>query len=300
MGKNENESEVPMEKIDLQGQPLDLDLTMSCGQAFRWRKRRDGTWSGVVRDKLVELDIRDGTLYWRTSPHSDQALVEDYLRLNDDVDAIYAVLSDMDDHLASLIDRFRGLRILRQDPTETLFSFVCSAANNIPRIMNAVEELAVTYGNLVCELGGLCYYAFPISEVIAGADPTPLHDTKTLGFRGRLIKGVAKELLMRGDNWLPSLRNASYSEAKSSLVELPGVGSKIADCVCLFSLDKDEAVPIDTHIRQIAHKLFLPELKTKTLTDGVYRCITNVFSQRYGKYAGWAQQFLYYEDLSRK
>ncbi len=299
MGKNENESEVLMEKIDLQGQPLDLDLTLSCGQAFRWRKRKDGIWAGVVRDKLVELDIRDGVLYWRTSPHSDQALVEDYLRLDDDVNAIYSTLSEMDDHLSALIARFKGLRILRQDPFEALYSFVCSAANNIPRIMNAVEELAVTYGDLVCELGGSCYYAFPVTKAIAGADPVPLHNTKTLGFRGRLIKGVAKELLIRGENWLPFLRNVSYSEAKSSLVELPGVGAKIADCVCLFALNKDEAVPVDTHIRQIAHKLFLPELKTKTLTDGVYRCITNVFSQRYGKYAGWAQQFLYYEDLIR-
>ncbi|MCE5324169.1 hypothetical protein LLG46_12760 [bacterium] len=287
-----------MEKIDLQGQPLDLDLTMTCGQAFRWHKR-GGVWSGVVKDKLMELDIKDGSLLWRTYPHSDRPLVEEYLRLNDDVNAIYAELGKSDPHLAELTERFHGLRLLRQDPTEALFSFVCSAANNIPRIMGAVETLAVTYGELVCELGGSCYYAFPTPEAIASADPAALHNNKALGFRGRLVRNVALEIVKRGSGWLSSLREASYADDKQVLLELPGVGPKIADCVCLFSLDKDEAVPVDTHVRQLAHRLFLPDLKARTITDNVYRCISCTFGSRYGKYAGWAQQFLYYEDLMK-
>jgi len=288
-----------MERIDLQGQPLNLDLTMSCGQAFRWRKRSDGVWGGVVRDKLVELDLKDGCLLWRTSPRGDRALVEDYLRLAEDVNAIYAALSDMDPHLAGLTDKFRGLRFLRQDPTEALLSFVCSAANSIPRIMIAVEALAIQYGELICEVGGSCYYAFPTPEAIASADPAELKVTPSLGFRGRNIRTVALQLLERGDGWLGSLRDSTYPDAKKALVELKGVGQKIADCVCLFSLDKDEAVPVDTHVRQLAHRLFLPEMKARTITDGVYQSITQTFHARYGKHAGWAQQFLFYEDLLR-
>ena len=81
-----------MERIDLNGQPLNLDLTLACGQAFRWRKRDDGIWRGVVSDKLVELLVDGDALFWRTYPSHDKALVEDYLRLSDDVNAILAEL----------------------------------------------------------------------------------------------------------------------------------------------------------------------------------------------------------------
>ena len=152
-----------MERLYLKKQPLDLDYTLGCGQAFRWRKRPGGLWSGVVRDKLVELAVEDGFLLWQTYPESDRALVEDYLRLSDDVNSVYASLSAADPHVAGAIRKFHGLRPLRQDPTETLLSFVCSAANSIPRIMDSVEELARLFGELVCVKEECCYYALPES-----------------------------------------------------------------------------------------------------------------------------------------
>ena len=103
----------------------------------------------------------------------------------------------------------------------------------------------------------------------------------------------------RGPDWLISLRGVPYSQAKSELLKIKGVGEKIADCVCFFSLDKDEAVPVDTHVRQLAHRLFMPEMKAKSITSAVYRRITEVFAERYGPLAGWAQEFLFYEDLLR-
>lgn len=290
---------VNMEKIDLQGQPLDLDFVFTCGQAFRWRKRDDGVWNGVVRDKLLELKVEDGFLLWRTYPHADESLVKDYLRLNDDVNAIYSALAACDPHLAELTERFFGLRFLRQDPTETLLSFICSAANSIPRIMAAIELLSSQYGNLVCEKENLCFYTFPPVQTLADADRVALERTAGLAFRGANIKLVAEQILDRGEGWLLSLRDVDYHRAKSALMEIRGVGAKIADCVCLFSLDKYESVPVDTHVRQVAHRFFLPDLKAKSVTDAVYRRVVEAFQERYGHYAGWAQQFLYYEDLLR-
>ncbi|MCL5104215.1 MAG: hypothetical protein M1133_08885 [Armatimonadetes bacterium] len=288
-----------MERLDLQGQPLDLELTFNCGQAFRWRRRPDGVWSGVVRDKLVELATRDGQVMWRTNPASDLPLVRDYLRLSDDVNAIYAHLSATDPHLAALIERFHGLRLVRQDPTETLLTFICSAANSIPRIMTAVESLSERYGGLVCEQGGICYYAFPRVETVAKSHSSALESTRGLAFRGRNLKMVAEQVWERGEGWLASLRGMSYAHARAELLGIHGVGRKIADCACLFSLDKDEAVPVDTHVRQLAHRLFLPQMKERTVTEAVYRRIVESFIERYGRYAGWAQEFLYYEDLLR-
>lgn len=288
-----------MEKIDLQGQPLDLDLTLSCGQAFRWYKHDNGLWSGVVQNKLMELVVKDDLLFWRTYPEDDRELVHDYLRLSDDINGIYSILSKADPYLGELIKTYRGMRLLRQDPSEALLSFICSAANSIPRIMNAVETLSRNYGDLVCEREKICYHAFPRVEVIANADVNVLRKIPSLAFRGKNIKLVAQQILERGDGWLMALRGLPYKKVKQDLIEFNGVGAKIADCVCLFALDKDESVPVDTHVRQLAHRLFLPEIKAKSLTNSVYRQITDAFIQRYGKYAGWAQQFLFYEDLMR-
>jgi N-glycosylase/DNA lyase len=286
-------------ELNLNGQPLDLGLTLSCGQAFRWRQKADGVWSGVVRDKLVELALEHHVLLWRTYPEDDPDLVRDYLRLGDDVNAIYAHLSGSDPHLAESVRRFHGLRLVRQDPAETLLSFVCSTANSIPRIAASIEALAERYGTLVCEINGSCYYTFPTVRSIACCSDRLLDRHQLLGFRDRTLRDVAGQVLERGDGWLLGLRQASYADAREQLLEIKGVGRKIADCVCLFALDKDEVVPVDTHIRQIATERWMPDLRTKTLTDAVYSRITAEFVDRYGGFAGWAQQFLYYEDLTR-
>ncbi len=286
-----------MNWIYLQNQPLNLDLTFTCGQAFRWQRQPDGFWHGVVRDKLVKLAVQDGYLLWRTFPEDDSGLVENYLRLSDDVKAVYGELSSRDSHLASLIERFYGLRLLRQDPTETLLSFACSTANSIPRIVRAVEKLAAQYGDMICEHDGKCYYTFPPIERLAEADPDLLSKSTSIGFRSKNLKLIAQQILMRKSDWLLSLRDVSYAEARSQLISLHGVGLKIADCVCLFSLDKDEAVPVDTHVRKVVQRLGMLELLGKSLTETVYKRIAKVFAERYGALAGWAQQFLYYEDL---
>ncbi len=171
--------------------------------------------------------------------------------------------------------QFRGLRLLKQDPAEALLSFVCSAANSIPRISAAIEALAQRYGEMVCEFDGGCYYRFPAVESIAGCEESLLDRSEVLGFRDRTLRDVACQVIRKGDGWLDGLRSANYSEARDELVTLRGVGRKIADCVCLFALGKDEAVPVDTHIRQIAERLWMPHLKTKSITAAAYDRIAN-------------------------
>lgn len=288
-----------VEKYDLKGQPLNLDITLVSGQAFRWQKTPNGVWSGVVRNKLMELATGDGVLYWRTYPDDDLPLVHDYLRLEDDVNAIYNAISSDDPHMGELIEQFYGMRMLRQDPSETLLSFICSAANSIPRIMTAIATLSAKYGERVCEKEDLCYFAFPSVTKLAEVEKNDLEHISALAFRGANLKSVAEQILEKGEGWLASLRGVSYCSAREQLLTIKGVGSKIADCVCLFSLDKDEAVPVDTHVKQLAQRLFIPDMKAKSITDGVYKRICEAFLERYGKYSGWAQQFLYYEDLLR-
>lgn len=285
-----------MNAINLNKQPLNLDYIFNCGQAFRWQRSSDGIWYGVVQDKLVELKHEDNILYWETHPIADEGLVRHYLRLDDDIKQIYEYLSEKDNHLASLINKYRGLRVLRQEPTETLFSFMCSAATSIPRISASISELSNRYGEIVCYKNTVYYKSFPTIKTLADANVDDLRAIKTLAFRGRNIHLAANQILEKGDNWLPSLKEISFDDARNELISIRGIGEKMADCICLFSLDKDEAVPIDTHIRQVAMKI-IPDIKCKTITNSVYKCIRNAFFNRYGEYAGWAQQFLFLDDL---
>jgi 3-methyladenine DNA glycosylase/8-oxoguanine DNA glycosylase len=93
--------------------------------------------------------------------------------------------------------------------------------------------------------------------------------------------------------WLEGLRALPYGEAKAELTQIRGIGAKIADCVSLFSLGKDQAVPVDTHIWAVAKELFSAQVPTRSLTPSTYEAIAGMFVQRYGPYAGWAQEYLY-------
>jgi 3-methyladenine DNA glycosylase/8-oxoguanine DNA glycosylase len=100
--------------------------------------------------------------------------------------------------------------------------------------------------------------------------------------------------------WLASLRYQPRAACKRELMGFFGVGEKIADCVCLFSLDKDDAIPVDTHIWRIARARYAPELAGRSLTPAAYARVGEAFRERFGPRAGWAQQTLFYQAAARK
>jgi N-glycosylase/DNA lyase len=142
------------------------------------------------------------------------------------------------------------------------------------------------------------FHAFPTLDMLADADETVLR-ADLWGYRAPRVIALARHLQSLPSGWLGRLRDAPYAEARAALMALDGVGAKLADCVCLFALDKDEAVPVDTHVRQIACRLFLPEMEGRTLTPRVYDALADAYRARFGPYAGWAQQYLFFGELHR-
>lgn len=279
---------------------LNLERTLTCGQAFRWKLDQEGWWSAPVQNKLIRIRRTDDGFMWETHPgEPDSGLIIDYFRFSDDVPSIYSNLAEKNGHIAGLLKTYEGLRLLRQQPTETLLSYICSTANSVTRISRAIDELSRKLGDFIVRAGGIDHYSFPDIQTLALVDPDELSGIGSLAWRGRSMVSVAQQLLEREPGWLEQLKREPYEYAKAELVKLRGVGAKIADCVCLFSLDKDEAVPVDTHIRQVAARYFMPDLTTKTITPAAYSKIVQVFHNAFGHYAGWAQEFLYLEDLSR-
>lgn len=283
------------------GTPLHLTATLSSGQSFRWRRDAGGVWLGAVESAAAALWQEDGRpdspLYWQTFPESDRwDILADYFRLDVDLEALYNTWRRAEPSMGPALLDFRGLRLLRQPPFECLIAFQCATCNTVVKIERTVAKLAERYGDPLPALARL--HAFPTPAALAAADEAVLR-SDLWGYRAPRVIAIARLLLDKPENWLISLRGRPYTEAKSALMELPGIGAKVADCICLFALDKDEAVPVDTHIRRIASRLFALRTMGKSLTPRVYDAISDAYRERFGDHAGWAQQYLFFGSLRR-
>lgn len=244
-------------------------------------------------------EIGDAT---ETKP-DDNSLQDDllrkYFRLDVSLKQHYAQWSKKDPYFKTAAEKFTGVRILCQDPVENLFCFICSSNNNIARISSMVEKLCVLYGNKIADVDGTIYYDFP--PLVALTDPSVEKSLRDAGFgyRAKFInQSACKIMQMGGTEWLKLLQSLSYKEAKMELMKLPGIGAKVADCICLMSLGHLEAIPVDTHIYQIAVQRYLPHLRgRKTVTDKIYNEIGDHFRSLYGSLAGWAHTILFCADL---
>ena len=178
-----------------------------------------------------------------------------------------------------------GVRILRQDPLETLLAFICSSNNNISRISKMMNQLCRHYGNLLGSYRGHEHHTLPTLESLSGEEET-LRGL-ALGYRGKYIAQTSSHILDRcPEGWLESLKCLDYQEAWLKLQELPGVGPKVADCVCLMGLGMNCAVPVDVHMSRVASRIFRLKGVGKSLSLSAYReigqLLTNVaFTEAY-------------------
>ena len=226
-------------------QCLDLGLTLDCGQAFRWEKQTDGSYSGVAGGYYLNIHKDGGDLILKnTSEESFYSFWKDYFDLDRDYAAICSRLQQ-DELLASTIDEYYGIRILRQDSWEALCSFVISQQNNIKRIKLIINRLCTAYGE---DLGG-GHFTFPSAERLAALSE---EDFRALGagyrakYLERLSKGVAG-----GEIDLDKIKNLPLDEARKELLNIYGVGIKVADCALLFGFDFYSAFPVDVWMKRV-------------------------------------------------
>ena len=263
------------------------DQIFDCGQCFRWEKNSAGLWQGIAggRRAAVEYDaagadcsayadcgtgvlrIEDSLLrsggctreealkYWRN-----------YFDLDRDYGAIKKKLTEDDPVMEEAISYGRGIRILRQEPWETLISFIISQNNNIPRIKKCIEALAETLG----EKGNL-----PSPEVLAKADLEDLAGCR-LGYRDKYLIEAAGQYLMWG---MPG--------TAQELQRFSGVGPKVANCIALFGLGLVDSFPIDVWMRRVMNRLYgFEESDTKGMAAFA--------GEKFAPYGGIAQQYLFY------
>ncbi|MDA4125360.1 MAG: hypothetical protein OK438_07960 [Thaumarchaeota archaeon] len=287
--------------------PFSLDLTLQSGQVFRWENRGEW-WYGVVSGGVIKMKQEGDSL--RCISGSDLlngAFVRSYFRLDDELEQILGSVMK-EDRMTQAVQKFYGLRLIRQERWECLASFVLATNSNIPRIRKMVEAVCSKYGEpLVFE--GIRYSSFPKPEVLAAATVAELRECG-LGYRAPFLKHVASSI-DEGKVDFSELTLRDYEDARKILLTklfgeklLLGVGPKVADCVLLYSCEKDEAFPIDVWIaRELATSypnLLTKELKRKLgperkskLGRGDYERLSASVRSYFGEHAGYAQQYLF-------
>jgi N-glycosylase/DNA lyase len=207
-----------------------------------------------------------------------------------------------DAHISKAIKEFWGLRIIRQDPWECLISYICATYKSIPAIKHMLNNLSKKFGKKVI-LDGFDFYTFPEIEKLSNATLKSLEECR-LGYRAKFLLETSKRIFENKVE-LERLKQLPYERAKKELCSFPGVGPKVADCVMLFSLDKQEAFPVDVWVKRVilnhyAEKLpieFVQKLlHCDSLSNSDYKKL-NTFGRTYfGKYAGYAQEYLYHYE----
>jgi N-glycosylase/DNA lyase len=262
---------------------FNLDYTLDSGQVFRWEKN-GGWWTGIVGNQVIRLSQnREELLIDSKLPHT---FFSRYFRLDDDLPAVYDSIN-RDLLIDRAINKYRGLRLIRQDPWECLISYMLATASSIPTIQMRIDLLSRIFGQELEE----GYFSFPDPETLANADLSMLDKCK-LGFRTERIKAAAKEVAS-GELDLNIFRDLEYRYARERLMKLRGIGEKVADCTLLFAFEKMEAFPVDTHIRQI--------IQYYHIDDSFFESCSNLSRmgdwgrEYFGPYCGYAQQYLFYQ-----
>lgn len=278
---------------DLQSlhQSFDPVVSINSGQVFLWEKRGD-SWYGIHGERVVRLTRVDGHVEFAAFPE-DSSCDHRIFRLGDDVKSIFGEIS-RDPFVRRLVKTYPGLRLMRQKPYQCLFSFVCASNTNIPMIRRMLYNMTRKFGR-PARVDGMEFFTFPSAADINRAGIDELRDCG-LGYRAKAIKAAAGAIAT-GQLDFEMLKSVTYEEAKKELLQVYGIGNKIADCVLLFSLEKLDAFPIDVWIaRALAgHYKWLHEKKFgDKITPRQYEQLSDSARKYFGKYAGYAQQYLYY------
>lgn len=269
----------------------DLGATLDSGQAFRWTTR-DGGWEGVVAGRWVRLrQGREGIEAMTMGAPGDWEWLRHYLQPDEDLKRILDTFP-ADPPLREAVAACRGLRLLRQDPWECLASFLLSSTKQIVQIRQIVELLCQRFGDPVAAPAGAgTARAFPTAERLADAGEDALRACR-MGFRARYLGRTAKAVAT-GAIDLRAISRLPLAEARGRLMELDGVGRKIADCVLLFAFGFFEAFPVDVWVMRV-----LEESYFRGRRPGRARLMA--FSEsHFGPFGGYAQQYLFH-DARRK
>ena len=281
------EQEYEIKNID----SFELADIFDCGQCFRWNKQNDGSYTGVFKNNVLNVQKQRETVIFKGICNGDiEETVRDYFDLDIDYEDIKKQLSKIDENVKTSVEYGKGIRILNQDLWETIISFIISANNNIPRIKGIIERLSKAYGK-ESDWNGNKYYTFPTAEELKDVSVEDFRKLGT-GFRDIRLYETTHMILDGKVNLEQLQNNPNTIEVREQLLSLSGVGPKVADCILLFStLKRFEVFPIDVWVRRVMNELYIKNPDENKVNK---KEIEKLAKEKFGNLAGIAQQYLFY------
>lgn len=270
---------------------FNLTHIFECGQCFRWNENIDGSYTGIVKENVINIKMNNKDIYVKSFGKENlEELFYNYFDMKRDYDKIKNKLRKIDEHMEKSILYGEGIRLLNQDLWETIISFIISANNNIPRIKGIIERISKKYGNQIV-WNGEEYYTFPTPEQLGKASVEDLRKLG-LGFRDIRVFETTQKVLNKEIDLHKLHAELDTEIVREKLLELPGVGPKVADCILLFStLKRFNVFPIDVWVRRVMNDLYI---KNEDETKVDKKLILGVANEKFGDLCGIAQQYLFY------
>ena len=271
---------------------FDAKAIFTCGQAFRWYEEKNGSFTTVHLGRVLNvLNEDDKVIFKGTNLEEFNEIWIDYFDLNTDYQSIRKSLAN-NKILANAMEYGKGIRILNQNHFEMLISFIISANNMIPRIRKSIEVISMRYGKFICQDENRKYYSFPTVDELSKATVEELREFAKVGFRDKRIFDTVN--MIKNENIdLDSFENLKTDNLREELLKFSGVGNKVADCIMLFSYKRGEVFPVDVWNKRVMEELFIKE-------ETPVKKISKEADRIFGKYAGYAQQYLFYYGREEK
>ena len=271
---------------------FDAKAIFTCGQAFRWYEEKNGSFTTVHLGRVLNvLNEDDKVIFKGTNLEEFNEIWIDYFDLNTDYQSIRKSLAN-NKILANAMEYGKGIRILNQNHFEMLISFIISANNMIPRIRKSIEVISMRYGKFICQDENRKYYSFPTVDELSKATVEELREFAKVGFRDKRIFDTVN--MIKNENIdLDGFENLETDILREELLRFSGVGNKVADCIMLFSYKRGEVFPVDVWIKRVMEELFIKE-------ETPVKKISKEADRIFGKYAGYAQQYLFYYGREEK
>ncbi|MEW9123811.1 MAG: DNA glycosylase, partial [Thermotaleaceae bacterium] len=263
-----------------------LSHIFECGQCFRWWGEADGSYTLAAMGKVINVSRQGEQLILHPASKEEfDTIWYSYFHLDQNYREIKKRLSQNDEIMKKAAAFGSGIRILRQDPWETLISFIISSNRGIPMIQKSIEDLSQRYGQYLGNYRGKEIYDFPKPEDLLNRSIDEIKQAKT-GYRAKYIVDTAA-IVAEGQIDIYQIKNLPTEEARKTLMRMSGVGPKVADCILLFSMGKYDAFPIDTWVKRVMEYFYVPQ--------GIPLNRLQAYAkERFGEDAGFAQQYLFY------
>ncbi len=262
---------------------FNLRETLYSGQFFNFREE-NSLLTIVNGEEIFQIKQENTTIYYN---NTNEESLKKFLGLDFDHNNLKYFQNDI--HFEEAYSQYRGLKILHPDLFQTIISFVCSAASNQKKIENNIKLISKSFGiyNKKYDI-----HTFPTPEqIINHKNPLETLLECKVGYRAKFILSIA-QFLVQQPNYLNEIRKGTYEQSHILLTRLDGVGSKVADCICLFALNHFEAFPVDTWIKKILYSWYGIKGNQKELESQA--------KEKFGKFGGYIQQYLFHFARNKK